>query len=192
MLQLNHKRTDIERGNKGFTLVELIVVLVILAILAAILVPALLGYIDRAKDSQILLNGKNVMTPIQAEAAQGYGSAGDLTFSQWIYHKGSDSNPAGYNAMVNSMAKLADVSSGAQAYFCMAAPSAKASRENHAAWTVYQVIYYEPDSAAYFDGTSWETLDISNGGISVKAEEIKGSAKYKNGEAITEWYWLGK
>ena len=33
--------------NKGFTLVELIVVLVILAILAAILVPALLGYIDR-------------------------------------------------------------------------------------------------------------------------------------------------
>ena len=37
------------KKDKGFTLVELIVVLVILAILAAILVPALLGYIDRAK-----------------------------------------------------------------------------------------------------------------------------------------------
>ena len=37
------------KDNKGFTLVELIVVLVILAILAAILVPALLGYIDKAK-----------------------------------------------------------------------------------------------------------------------------------------------
>ena len=34
------------KENKGFTLVELIVVIVILAILAAILVPALLGYID--------------------------------------------------------------------------------------------------------------------------------------------------
>ena len=35
--------------NKGFTLVELIVVLVILGIMSAILVPALLGYIDQAK-----------------------------------------------------------------------------------------------------------------------------------------------
>ena len=39
-------------NNKGFTLVELIVVLVILAILAAILVPALLGYIDKAREKQ--------------------------------------------------------------------------------------------------------------------------------------------
>ena len=34
---------------RGFTLVELIVVLVILAILAALLIPALTGYIDKAK-----------------------------------------------------------------------------------------------------------------------------------------------
>ena len=37
------------KNKKGFTLVELIVVLVILAILAALLVPALTGYIDKAK-----------------------------------------------------------------------------------------------------------------------------------------------
>lgn len=34
------------KKKRGFTLVELIVVLVILAILAALLVPALTGYID--------------------------------------------------------------------------------------------------------------------------------------------------
>ena len=38
------------KKNRGFTLVELIVVLVILAILAAVLLPALLGYIDKAKE----------------------------------------------------------------------------------------------------------------------------------------------
>lgn len=45
-------------SNKGFTLVELIVVLVILAILAAILLPTLLGYIDRAKGSQVLIDAR--------------------------------------------------------------------------------------------------------------------------------------
>ena len=38
----------------GFTLVELIVVLVILAVLAALLVPALTGYIDKARKSQVI------------------------------------------------------------------------------------------------------------------------------------------
>lgn len=44
--------TKEKKNNNGFTLVELIVVLVILAILAAILVPALLGYIDKAKQQK--------------------------------------------------------------------------------------------------------------------------------------------
>ena len=35
-----------KKDNRGFTLVELIVVLVILAVLAALLVPSLTGYID--------------------------------------------------------------------------------------------------------------------------------------------------
>ncbi len=46
---------------KGFTLVELIVVLVILAILAALLIPALTGYIDKAKEKQIIAETRQVV-----------------------------------------------------------------------------------------------------------------------------------
>ncbi|MBP3233965.1 MAG: type II secretion system protein [Eubacterium sp.] len=59
-------------NNKGFTLVELIVVLVILAILAAILVPALLGYIDRAREKQVTTNAEAALVASQALMADAY------------------------------------------------------------------------------------------------------------------------
>ena len=39
------------KNKKGFTLVEVVVVLVILAILAAILIPTLTGYVDKASEA---------------------------------------------------------------------------------------------------------------------------------------------
>lgn len=53
------------KDKKGFTLVELIVVLVILAILAALLVPALTGYIDKAKEKAIIAETRQVVVAAQ-------------------------------------------------------------------------------------------------------------------------------
>lgn len=50
----------------GFTLVELIVVLVILAILAAILVPTLLGYINKAQEEKNYSTAQTVRVAAQA------------------------------------------------------------------------------------------------------------------------------
>ena len=61
-----------KNNNKGFTLVELIVVLVILAILAAILVPALLGYIDKARQGQYAEEAHSILTAVQAQATEDY------------------------------------------------------------------------------------------------------------------------
>lgn len=59
---------------RGFTLVELIVVLVILAILAALLIPALTGYIDKAKKDQVIAETRMLHEAIQTEMVEIYGS----------------------------------------------------------------------------------------------------------------------
>lgn len=59
----------------GFTLVELIVVLVILAILAALLIPALTGYIDKAKKDQVVAETRMLHEAVQTVASEAYGSA---------------------------------------------------------------------------------------------------------------------
>lgn len=66
-----------KKNNKGFTLVELIVVLVILAILAAILVPALLGWIDKAREKSVTTNAEAAYVATQGLVTEKYGSYGN-------------------------------------------------------------------------------------------------------------------
>lgn len=61
-----------KNNKKGFTLVELIVVLVILAILAALLVPALTGYIDKAKQKQIIAETRQIVMAAQTLVDEKY------------------------------------------------------------------------------------------------------------------------
>lgn len=60
------------KNKKGFTLVELIVVLVILA---AMLIPALTGYIDKANRQKVVATTRQVVMAAQTEISEAYGKA---------------------------------------------------------------------------------------------------------------------
>lgn len=70
------------KDKKGFTLVELIVVLVILAILAALLVPALTGYIDKARKESVVAETRSAVMAAQTIVSEKYGTTkGDVTLT---------------------------------------------------------------------------------------------------------------
>ena len=50
------------RKNKGFTLIELMIVVAIIGILAAIALPAFMGYVKRSKTSEVTSNLKGLFT----------------------------------------------------------------------------------------------------------------------------------
>ena len=68
-----------KNSKKGFTLVELIVVLVILAILMAMLIPAMTGWITKAKEKQNDLTARSVYLAVQSAAAEALEKDSGLT-----------------------------------------------------------------------------------------------------------------
>lgn len=85
---------------KGFTLVELIVVLVILAILAALLIPALTGYIDKANEEKLQATTRQLVVAAQTVVSEAYAESADFKASR-LNAVNSTSNATFENDAIN-------------------------------------------------------------------------------------------
>lgn len=83
--RMNEKNKRV-RLEKGFTLVEIIVVLVVLAVLAAFTIPTMLGFVEDAKAKAYIAEAREVYVAAQAVATEYIGTGQNL-------ETGSD-NPA--------------------------------------------------------------------------------------------------
>lgn len=66
------KLKDRVTNKKGFTLVELIVVIVIILVLAAVMVPNVIKYVDKAAKSNTKQEAATMLIQIQVEVADNY------------------------------------------------------------------------------------------------------------------------
>ena len=150
----------LRKDNKGFTLVEMIVVLVILAILAAILIPALLGYIDEAKQKQYVLNGKSCYTASQAVLSDLYAKNNDPA---------TDLAKEDVKKRILDMADVTDCQ--ALTIGCKEAYDSDSGAKQHNAYTIDYIYYKENNTEIYMYDNEWTSTKPT--GYTGKTYEIK-------------------
>ena len=91
-------------NQKGFTLIELMIVIAIIGILASIALPAYQTYMKKAKFSEVVLAGSGLKTPIEICIGDKNGVAG--------CDGGSNGIPADIGALANSKIKSLKVKNG--------------------------------------------------------------------------------
>lgn len=98
---------------KGFTLVELIVVMLILAILAGMFIPSLIGYIDKANESALQVQTRQLYQAAQVIATENY-KKGGFSCNSLDMSTAADSS----DKKIKEFAKLAEVNTGTVTVEC--------------------------------------------------------------------------
>ena len=169
-----------KRNNRkrGFTLVELIVVLVILAVLAALLVPSLTGYIDKAKKQAVITEARDVWTASQAALSECYAlypesftansanNKSNCRFSvcingQWVSNVGKISNAA-LNALQRNPNDKVEEGTASRKVSAMVLAYLDSADKKNARYTFYggKVITKGTKPSTYFVGEKPKSTDI--------------------------------
>lgn len=104
-------------NNKGFSLVELIIVIAIMAILIVVLAPQYLKYVERSRNSTDLQNARTIMTAVETYAADPVATKAILTGEKIIVKvesttsslTGDAASGAGAQAITDAGLTLSDI-----------------------------------------------------------------------------------
>ena len=149
----NRRKYHTDRAQKGFTLVELIVVLVIVAILAGIGVPAFLGYIDNAKKKELISHAQTALSATQAALSDIY-SDSDNRYTAEKREQTRIKAGAGEDTAftVWNVKPLIDTSREGRT-------ETSALADQIGSYTIGQAIYEENGYGVAYDGKNWEVFE---------------------------------
>ena len=185
-----------KNSKKGFTLVELIVVLVILAILAAILVPTLLGFIDKAKEKKDINSAKACFDAAQACLIEAYGKKEPVEGNRNVIglEASKVTEYGDVNAVNSKMAKQIKELTGENPYIFIAATGNcnNATVSEHDRYTVYYACYVrERDSAPYYYyNGEWSKANPTNINVVVKDTKAKSNTLVNGNKKLPIQYYI--
>ncbi len=178
MSKAGQKRLNaLYKNEKGFTLVELIVVLVIIAILAALVIPVFFGFIDNAHKKQVIARAETALTSTQAALSDIYSSNDNKYTPEKREQTRKNAKASEETAFtVWNVKPLYDEPYEGQ-------PATKAIVEEIGSYTIGRALYQDDDSSyAAYNGSEWAVFDKID-----EAEDYIAKADINEQSVIYVW-----
>ena len=124
-----------KKNNKGFSLVELIIVIAIMAILVAILAPQFLKYVERSRNTADVANGREITNAVIAYIADTEVEGNIITGNDTVVEvTGTETKVSGTSATaVLAALKEAGITTGTSS------PLKDVKCKSKTAWTSYKI-----------------------------------------------------